>query len=249
MSETPLCDILILSCLLLSFYANSWLLSDDNSADYKFTFSNTTNASNEPMGKPFAYIYFHSLGVKVVKKQYSIYDRNWSSSLQKSQENKSSTTPVLREAKIMDSMLHRDAARLVRGGSINSLKCLYGSGNMNKYQTIKQKSNECFVENNIQNANINLIKTSGESFEIEMASDILETTLREISDFLRILRERMDEEDEEEEGHDDWRFVAMVIDRFCLFLFSGAIIIASIFILVNKPEIYVAASKIFSSNT
>lgn len=40
-------------------------------------------------------------------------------------------------------MLHRDAARLVRGGSINSLKCLYGSGNMNKYQTIKQKSNEC----------------------------------------------------------------------------------------------------------
>lgn len=59
----------------------------------------------------------------------------------------------------------------------------------------------------------------------------------------------MDEEDEEEEGHDDWRFVAMVIDRFCLFLFSGAIIIASIFILVNKPEIYVAASKIFSNNT
>ncbi|KHN73179.1 Acetylcholine receptor subunit alpha-type acr-16 [Toxocara canis] len=65
----------------------------------------------------------------------------------------------------------------------------------------------------------------------------IENTMREVSDFLKILRQRMEEDDEEEEENYDWHFVAMVVDRFCLFLFSGAILFASSFILINTPHV------------
>ncbi|VDK60665.1 unnamed protein product [Anisakis simplex] len=68
----------------------------------------------------------------------------------------------------------------------------------------------------------------------------IETTMQEVSEFLRTLRQRMDEEDEEEEENYDWHFVAMVVDRFCLFLFSGAILFASSFILINAPRLFSA---------
>jgi hypothetical protein len=51
-------------------------------------------------------------------------------------------------------------------------------------------------------------------------ADLLRSTLRELSDFLHLSQQKMDEEEEEEEAKADWRFMAMSLDRACLFLYA-----------------------------
>ena len=48
-------------------------------------------------------------------------------------------------------------------------------------------------------------------------TELLRSTLRELSDFLHLSQQKMEEEEEEEEAKADWRFMAMSLDRACLF--------------------------------
>ncbi|KAI1723953.1 neurotransmitter-gated ion-channel ligand binding domain-containing protein [Ditylenchus destructor] len=53
-----------------------------------------------------------------------------------------------------------------------------------------------------------------------VTAELLRNTLRELSDYLRMSKLKMDEEEEEEEAKADWRFMAMALDRACLFFYA-----------------------------
>uniref|UniRef100_A0A1I8AVN7 Neur_chan_LBD domain-containing protein n=1 Tax=Steinernema glaseri TaxID=37863 RepID=A0A1I8AVN7_9BILA len=65
----------------------------------------------------------------------------------------------------------------------------------------------------------------------------IEPLLSEMRDLMRAVVNRIEEEDNEEEAREDWHFVAMVFDRFCLFLFSLAILGACALIFLSTPSI------------
>ncbi len=56
--------------------------------------------------------------------------------------------------------------------------------------------------------------------------------LDQINASLTFIIGRMHDDDDRVNGQADWRFAAMVIDRFCLFLFTVFIVISSLSILV-----------------
>ncbi|CAG9136632.1 unnamed protein product [Plutella xylostella] len=49
----------------------------------------------------------------------------------------------------------------------------------------------------------------------------------------------MKKADEEAELISDWKFAAMVVDRFCLFVFTLFTIIATVAVLLSAPHIIV----------
>ncbi|KAI1701016.1 neurotransmitter-gated ion-channel ligand binding domain-containing protein [Ditylenchus destructor] len=53
-----------------------------------------------------------------------------------------------------------------------------------------------------------------------VTAQLLRNTLRELSDYLQMSKVQMDEEEEEEEAKADWRFMAMALDRACLFFYA-----------------------------
>jgi hypothetical protein len=68
------------------------------------------------------------------------------------------------------------------------------------------------------------------------------TTNRELQCILKELKfitNRMKIHDEEEEIIGDWKFAAMVIDRFCLITFTAFTVITTIAVLLSAPHIIV----------
>lgn len=63
----------------------------------------------------------------------------------------------------------------------------------------------------------------------------LQTILRE----LQFITNRMKKADEEAEVISDWKFAAMVVDRFCLIIFTMFTIIATVAVLLSAPHIIV----------
>ncbi|XP_065094851.1 acetylcholine receptor subunit alpha-type acr-16-like [Ochlerotatus camptorhynchus] len=56
---------------------------------------------------------------------------------------------------------------------------------------------------------------------------------------LQFITNRMRKADEEAELISDWKFAAMVVDRFCLFVFTLFTIIATVTVLLSAPHIIV----------
>lgn len=63
----------------------------------------------------------------------------------------------------------------------------------------------------------------------------LQSILRE----LQFITNRMKKADEEAEVISDWKFAAMVVDRFCLIIFTMFTIIATVAVLLSAPHIIV----------
>ncbi|CAJ0942705.1 unnamed protein product, partial [Mesorhabditis belari] len=66
----------------------------------------------------------------------------------------------------------------------------------------------------------------------------MEISLREIADNLKFIRKKFEEEEAEEEEESDWKFMAMALDRFFLFLFTGAYIFISLAMVIATPRIF-----------
>ena len=64
--------------------------------------------------------------------------------------------------------------------------------------------------------------------------------LQSILKELKFITNRMKIRDEEDEIIMDWKFAAMVIDRFCLITFTAFTIITTIAVLLSAPHIIVA---------
>lgn len=67
-------------------------------------------------------------------------------------------------------------------------------------------------------------------------------TQRDLQNILRELQfitNRMKKADEEAEVISDWKFAAMVVDRFCLIIFTMFTIIATVAVLLSAPHIIV----------
>lgn len=92
-----------------------------------------------------------------------------------------------------------------------------------------------------------LTTTLGQNFmratTIEESSALPSTgTQRELQNILRELQfitSRMKKADEEAEVISDWKFAAMVVDRFCLIIFTMFTIIATVAVLLSAPHIIV----------
>ncbi|QQP53403.1 Acetylcholine receptor subunit alphatype acr16like, partial [Caligus rogercresseyi] len=56
---------------------------------------------------------------------------------------------------------------------------------------------------------------------------------------LKFITNRMKIMDEEEEIMSDWKFAAMVIDRFCLITFTAFTVITTVAVLLSAPHIIV----------
>ncbi|CAK5074859.1 unnamed protein product [Meloidogyne enterolobii] len=67
-------------------------------------------------------------------------------------------------------------------------------------------------------------------------TELLRSTLRELSDYLHLSQQKMDEEEEEEEAKADWRFMAMSLDRACLFLYAFICCALPLWIFAATPK-------------
>lgn len=71
---------------------------------------------------------------------------------------------------------------------------------------------------------------------------LLRKTLVQLAEFLRSSKRKMEDEEEEEEEQADWRFMAMAIDRACMFAYAflSIVIPACMFSMTpsNKPALY-----------
>lgn len=56
---------------------------------------------------------------------------------------------------------------------------------------------------------------------------------------LQFITGRMKKRDEEQDLISDWKFAAMVVDRFCLIVFTLFTIIATVTVLLSAPHIIV----------
>lgn len=74
-----------------------------------------------------------------------------------------------------------------------------------------------------------------DSFGCSTAQRELQVILRE----LQFITGRMRKADEEAEVISDWKFAAMVVDRFCLIIFTLFTVIATIAVLLSAPHIIV----------
>lgn len=77
---------------------------------------------------------------------------------------------------------------------------------------------------------------------IEEAAVPSSGTQRDLQNILRELQfitNRMKKADEEAEVISDWKFAAMVVDRFCLIIFTMFTVIATVAVLLSAPHIIV----------
>ena len=70
----------------------------------------------------------------------------------------------------------------------------------------------------------------------------LQSIIRE----LRFITNSMKQNDENNEVVMDWKFAAMVVDRFCLITFSFYTIVSTIVVIMTAPHIFVAWSTIIN---
>uniref|UniRef100_A0A1Y1NHD6 Neurotransmitter-gated ion-channel transmembrane domain-containing protein n=2 Tax=Photinus pyralis TaxID=7054 RepID=A0A1Y1NHD6_PHOPY len=98
------------------------------------------------------------------------------------------------------------------GGNSASVTTSLGAGFMRHPTTIEEAS----------------IPTSGTQRDLQLI-------LRE----LQFITARMRKADEEAEVISDWKFAAMVVDRFCLIIFTMFTIIATVAVLLSAPHIIV----------
>ncbi|XP_045482650.1 neuronal acetylcholine receptor subunit alpha-7 isoform X3 [Harmonia axyridis] len=105
-----------------------------------------------------------------------------------------------------------DDFRSVSGGNNSSMTTSLGGGYMRQPTTIEEAA---------------LPNTNNQRD--------LQHILRE----LQFITNRMKKSDEEAEVISDWKFAAMVVDRFCLIIFTMFTIIATVFVLLSAPHIIV----------
>ncbi|XP_041765771.1 neuronal acetylcholine receptor subunit alpha-7 isoform X6 [Anopheles merus] len=75
--------------------------------------------------------------------------------------------------------------------------------------------------------------------EQNVSSGCSHKDLHHILKELQFITNRMKKADEEQELISDWKFAAMVVDRFCLFVFTLFTIIATVTVLLSAPHIIV----------
>nr|ASO96849.1 nicotinic acetylcholine receptor subunit alpha 6 [Rhyzopertha dominica] len=75
--------------------------------------------------------------------------------------------------------------------------------------------------------------------EAAMPSSGSQRDLQQILRELQFITNRMKKADEEAEVISDWKFAAMVVDRFCLIIFTMFTIIATVAVLLSAPHIIV----------
>ena len=63
--------------------------------------------------------------------------------------------------------------------------------------------------------------------------------LKSILKEMRFMTNRLKAMDEENEIESDWKFAAMVIDRFCLIIFTTFTIVTTVAVLFSAPHILV----------
>ncbi|KAK6017928.1 Neurotransmitter-gated ion-channel transmembrane region, partial [Ostertagia ostertagi] len=80
-----------------------------------------------------------------------------------------------------------------------------------------------------------LIRRS-ETFAVD---DSIEMGIREIIALLNAFKDRLDEEDRDSDLQADWKFMAMVIDRLSLFLFTVLIVATTSLIFLSTPRLFV----------
>ncbi|CAI4228268.1 unnamed protein product [Auanema sp. JU1783] len=65
----------------------------------------------------------------------------------------------------------------------------------------------------------------------------LESGLKEIVQLLHSFKERLEEEEKDGDLQNDWQFMAMVIDRLCLFLFTFLIVCTTLIVFLSTPNL------------
>lgn len=72
---------------------------------------------------------------------------------------------------------------------------------------------------------------------VEPALKAVLLVLQKTYDELLTLTKQMEENDAEMDIENDWRFAARVVDRLCLFVFSGFIVISTMGIMFSAPHL------------
>ncbi|KAL6734642.1 hypothetical protein Aduo_005160 [Ancylostoma duodenale] len=79
------------------------------------------------------------------------------------------------------------------------------------------------------------------SSECIIEHSAIESGIKEIIQLLNTFKERLDEEERESDMQADWKFTAMVIDRFSLFLFTILIGATTALVFLSTPRLFVAS--------
>lgn len=82
-------------------------------------------------------------------------------------------------------------------------------------------------------------RSGGMTVDDSAMCTIAQREMQHILKELRFITGRLRKKDEEAEVISDWKFAAMVVDRFCLIVFTLFTIIATIAVLLSAPHIIV----------
>ncbi|KAE9551715.1 hypothetical protein FO519_005079 [Halicephalobus sp. NKZ332] len=77
---------------------------------------------------------------------------------------------------------------------------------------------------------------NSQSSAADTEHQVLLETLREVNDYIRMRKRIISEEEEEEDLHADWKYMAMVIDRLSLYVSTICGILAMVLIVVATPK-------------
>ncbi|CAD5235727.1 unnamed protein product [Bursaphelenchus xylophilus] len=147
-------------------------------------------------------------------------------------------------------VVKQDASRLVRGNSLGSLTNI--TRILGKITPIKEEV-EPMMEENMENGEVGKeekklrkrgskekedpIKTAPPKSEKPKTTEYLfRQTMKELREYLHESKIRAEEEEEEETEQADWRFMAMAIDRLCMFIYAFLSIALPVAMYCSIPE-------------
>ncbi|CAJ0583372.1 unnamed protein product, partial [Mesorhabditis spiculigera] len=84
------------------------------------------------------------------------------------------------------------------------------------------------------------LEHTGESLIMSALNKGLQTAcleLRSISNQIRVVRKRVEEDERDEHHENDWKFAAMVVDRLCLYTFTMFIVVSTCAIMFSSPHL------------
>lgn len=104
---------------------------------------------------------------------------------------------------------------------------------LNQYMNGHMKSSSTLLSSSFETT---VFATPGpKPSQLELTNQATILLLQRIHNELKIITKQMIEAEKDDSASNQWKFAAMVVDRFCLYLFSGFIITTTIGIMMSAP--------------
>uniref|UniRef100_A0AC35UCS6 Neur_chan_LBD domain-containing protein n=1 Tax=Rhabditophanes sp. KR3021 TaxID=114890 RepID=A0AC35UCS6_9BILA len=144
--------------------------------------------------------------------------------------------PLLRYNPALSLKAEVEKQRLI-ARNMSQRKLSDGSDDSHPSNT-KTRQNADHINKEVNNKETNYRATSNKDVNMAvrfMKDDKFERVMNELSEFLTMAKQKLSDDEEEEDAVADWKYLGMVLDRFCLYFFTVMILGALTMLLVSIP--------------